>query len=121
MADSVYTKVHEIIDALVALALPPQHTHYHGVPDKKGKIISFSLVLAHTQAIGIMMAHWSNSMKSGADLLDDEQARQLLKWLQEQHETFEKELAQKQVLYFDILVRGLVRCFSFVSLQIIPT
>lgn len=60
-------------------------------------------------------------MKSGADLLDDEQAGQLLKWLQEQHETFEEELAQKQVLHFDILVRGLVRRFSFVSLQIIPT
>jgi hypothetical protein len=120
MADSVHTKVYNAIDALAALALPPQHTNY-GIQDTKGKSITFVLVLSHMRAIGIMTEHWSNSMKGGADLLDNEQAGQLCGWLQQKLDTFQQKLAHKEVLYFDILVHGLVRSVTFGSLQIMLT
>lgn len=119
MASSVDTKVNEVIDALASLALPPQDTHYCGVQDRKNKIIHFSLVQNHIRSIGIMMENWSNSMKAGtgARLLDEKQAEQLLAWLLAKLRTFEQKLAEKQALYFDILVQGVVR---FILLPCFP-
>lgn len=79
--------VNGAIDALAELAQPPTG-HYRVV--RRNTTIQFDLLGNQEVVVRTMRWKWTQSMKTGALLLNDRQRGQFLGWLRRKHDTLER-------------------------------